>query len=64
MAAVEVKVCLLLVAMEMKTLYQREQMDKDVHNLLTVKNELKNGRPVSRLLDSPFPAEKISAHNF
>ena len=37
---------------------QREQMDKDFENLLAVGDEFKNRRPVIRLLDSSFLAEK------
>ena len=37
---------------------QREQMDKDVEDLLAIGDEFKNRRSVVCLLDLPFPAEQ------
>ena len=42
---------------------QREQMDKDVEDLLAVGDEIKNRQSVICLLDSPFPPKEKPAHN-
>ena len=41
----------------------REQMDKDVEDLLAVGDEFKNRRSLVHLLDSTYPAKQTPALN-